>query len=73
MLGGSEENITCHTSEKFCEIVLITWTLTDIRRSNNIQKKIKFGWKIRIQYRSDKQDSQKKKEMCINEKVKQTF
>ena len=31
--------------------------LTDTKRSNNIQKSIKFGWKIRIQHKLDKQDS----------------
>ena len=37
--------------------------LTYIRVSKNIQKKIKFGWKIRIQHGPDKQDSSKKK--CV--------
>ena len=46
MLGGSEEKLMCHTSTTFHVIILITWILTDTRRSNNIQKKIKFGWKI---------------------------
>ena len=46
MLGGSEEKLMCHTSAIFHVIILITWILTDTRRSNNIQKKIKFGWKI---------------------------
>ena len=59
MLGGSEEKIMCHTSARFH--VIITWTLTDTRRSKNIQKKVKFDWKIRIQHRLDKQDSYKKK------------
>ena len=46
MLGGSEEKLMCHTSATFHVIILITWILTDTRRSNNIQKKIKFGWKV---------------------------
>ena len=57
MLGGSEEKIMCHTSARFHVIILITWILTDTRRSKNIQKKRKFGWKIRIQQGLDKQDS----------------
>ena len=60
MLGGSEKKIMCHSSARF---ILITWILTDTRRSKNIQKKRKFGWKIRVQHRLDKQDSQKKK--CV--------
>ena len=40
MLGGSEEKIICHTSARFHVIILITWILTDTRRSKNIQKKI---------------------------------
>ena len=46
MLGGSEEKLMCHTSAIFHVIILITWIFTDTRGSNNIQKKIKFGWKI---------------------------
>ena len=42
MLGGSEEKLMFHTSAIFHVIILITWILTDTRRSNNIQKKIKF-------------------------------
>ena len=57
MLGGSEEKIMCHTSARFHVIILITWLLTVTRRSKNIQKKIKFGWKIRIQDKLDNQDS----------------
>ena len=30
---------------------------TDVRRSKNIQKNIKFGWKIGIQQRPDRQDT----------------
>ena len=56
MLGGSEEKM-CHTSARSHVIILITWILTDTRRSKNIQKKRKFGWKIRIQHRLDKQHS----------------
>ena len=52
MLRGSEENIMCHTPARFHVIILITWILTDTRRSKNIQKKRK----IRIQHRPDKQD-----------------
>ena len=59
MLGGSEEKIMCHTSARFHVILFITWILTDTKGSKNkiIQKKRKFGWKIRIQHRLDKQDS----------------
>ena len=53
MLGGSEEKIISHTSRRFHVIILITWILTDTKRSKNIQKKRK----IRIQNRPDKQDS----------------
>ena len=63
MLGGSEE-VKCYTSAKFHVSVLVTWILTDTRRFKNIQKETKFGWKIRIQQRPDKQ---------TNEKDKQTF
>ena len=44
-----------HTSARF--ILTNTWILTDTRRSKNIQKKRKFGSKIRIQHRLDNQDS----------------
>ena len=47
--AGSEEKI----------VPLITWILTDIRRSKNIEKTVKFGW--RIQHKPDKEDSEKKK------------
>ena len=57
MLGGSEEKKMCHTSARFQVIILITWILTDTKRSKNIQKRRKFGWKIRIQHSPDKQDS----------------
>ena len=57
MLGGSEKKIMCHTSARFDVIILITRILTDTRRSNNIKKIIKFGWKIGIQHRLDKQGS----------------
>ena len=57
MSRGSEENIMCHIPARFHVIILITWILTDTRRSKNIQKKRKFGWKIRIQHGLDKQDS----------------
>ena len=57
MLGRSEEKIMCHTSARFHVIILITWILTDTKGSKNIQKKRKFGWKIRIEHRLDKQDS----------------
>ena len=43
-----------------------TWILTDAMRSKNIQKNMKFGWKIRIQQRPDKQDTWKKK--CVQMK-----
>ena len=42
MLGGSEEKIICHTSARFHVIILITWILTDAKRSKNFQKKIKI-------------------------------
>ena len=41
MLGGSEEKM-CHTSVRSHVIILITWILTDTRRSKNIQKNVKF-------------------------------
>ena len=47
----------CHTSARFDVIILITRMLTDTRRFNNIKKIIKFGWKIGIQHRLDKQGS----------------
>ena len=49
----------CHTSARFHVIIFITWILTDTKGSKNkiIQKKRKFGWKIRIQHRLDKEDS----------------
>ena len=56
MWGGSEEKIMCYTSARFPVIILFTWILTDTRRFN-LQRKRKFGWKIRTQHRSDKQDS----------------
>ena len=61
----------CHTSVRSHVIILVTWILTDTRKSKNIRKKIKFGWKIRIQLRPDNQDSWKKG-MCTNEKAGQT-
>ena len=45
------------TSARFDVIILITWILTDTRRSKNIQKNVKFVWKIRTQHRPNKQDS----------------
>ena len=63
MLVGSEEKIMCHTSATFHLTILITWILTYAKRSKNFQKNIKFGWKIRIQHRPDKQGSNKKK--CV--------
>ena len=48
MLGGSEEKIMSHTSARFHIVIFIAWILTDTRRYENIQKNIKFGWKIRI-------------------------
>ena len=53
----SEEKIMCHTSVRVHFIILITWILTDAKKSRNIQNKRKFGWKIRIQYRRENQDS----------------
>ena len=44
------------TSARFDVIILITWILTDIRRSKNIQKNVKFVWKIRTRHRPNKQD-----------------
>ena len=46
MLRGSEEKRMYHT-----------WILTDTKISMNIQKKIEFSLKIRIQQGLDKQDS----------------
>ena len=58
MLGRSEEKIMCHTSARFHVITLITWILTDTRRSKNIQKKRKENLvEVRILLRLDKQDS----------------
>ena len=56
MWEESEEKIMCYTSARFPVIILITWILTDTRRFN-LQRKRKFGWKIRTQHRPDKQDS----------------
>lgn len=39
----------------------------DTGRSKNIQKNVRFVWKIRTQYKPNKQDSYNK-DMCINEK-----
>ena len=57
MLVRSEEKIMYQTSAGFHEIVLITWVLTDTRRSKNIQKNLKFVWEIKIKETLDKQDS----------------
>ena len=57
MSRGSEENIMCHTPARFHVIILITWILTDTRRSKNIQKNVNCFWKIRTQHRPNKQDS----------------
>ena len=54
MLLRSEEKIMRHTSARFHVIVLFTWIITDARGSKNIQKNIKFVWKIRIHHRPDK-------------------
>ena len=53
----SEEKVMCLTSVGVHVLILITWILTDTRKSKNIQEKIKFGWKIRIEHRPDNQDS----------------
>ena len=45
------------TYKRFDPIILITWILTDSRKSKNIQKNVKFVWKIRSQHRPNKQDS----------------
>ena len=47
----------CHTASRFHVIILIIRILTDTRRSMNFQKRRKFGLKIRIVHRPDKQDS----------------
>ena len=65
MLGGSEEKM-CHTSARSHVIILITWILTDTRRSKNIQKNVNCFWKIRTQHRPKKKFLEK--EICINEK-----
>ena len=39
------------TSARFDVIILITWILTDTRRSKNIQKNVNFVGKIRTQQR----------------------
>ena len=48
MSVGSVEKIMYQTSARFHVIILITWILIDTRRSKNIQKNVKFVWKIRI-------------------------
>ena len=48
MSVGSEEKIICYKSVRVQVIILITWILTDTRKSKNYQKKIKFGWKLEI-------------------------
>ena len=54
---GSQEKIVCHTSVRVHLIISVTWILTDAKESKNIQKKRKFGWKLRIQHRWENQDS----------------
>ena len=61
----------CHTSTTFHVIILITWILTDTRRSNNIQKRIKFGWKVNFSI--GRIHKILRKEMSTNEKARQTF
>ena len=61
----------CHTSTTFHVIILITWILTDTRRSNNIQKKITFGWKVN--FNIGRIHKILRKEMSTNEKARQTF
>ena len=51
------KNRMCHTSARFHAMILITWILTNPGRSKNFQNRRKFGWKVRIQHRPDKQDS----------------
>ena len=53
----SEEKVMCLTSVRVHVLILITWILTDTRKSKNIQEKINFGRKIRIEHRPDNQDS----------------
>ena len=46
MLGGSEEKLTCHASERFHIIILITQILTDTRRpkkENEMVEKLEFS------------------------------
>ena len=57
MLVGSKEKIMYQTFARFHGIILITWIWTDTKRSKNIQKNVKFVWKIRTQQRPNKQDS----------------
>ena len=42
-------------SARFHVVILITWIFTDTRRSKNIQKNVKFVWKIRTQHRPNRQ------------------
>ena len=70
MSVGSEEKIMCHTSIRVHVIILITWILTDTGKSKNIQKNIKFGWKIRIQHQESRFLDI---EMCTYEKAKLTY
>ena len=53
----SEEKVIRLKSVRVYVIILIPWILTDTRKSKNIQKKRKFGWKIRNQQRPNNHDS----------------
>ena len=71
MLGRSEEKIMCHTSARFRVIILITWILTDLedirifKREENLIEKLEFSM--------GQINKIPRKEMCTNEKAKQTF
>ena len=53
----SEEKIIRLKSVRVHVIILIPWISTDTRKSKNIRKKIKFGWKIRNQHRPNNYNS----------------
>ena len=56
LLRSEEKNNVPYICKISCIIVLFTWIITDARGSKNIQKNIKFVWKIRIHHRPDKQN-----------------
>ena len=69
MSVGSVEKIKYQTSARFHVIILITWILIDTRRSKNIQKNVKFVWKIRV----GQINKILRKKMSIMKRAKQPF